>query len=147
MGTRGGIRHPCQPREISCPVPARIMDREISWGFTMQQPGVFFSRARGKLYTLVGHVLPSDQRRTQHQSLSCSTDTPQTDHVWNERFLPACAQERPGLVGDTPTTQTLHGSSREQGSGNCTLCITGDQVYKQPLYNSLGDTVIVLFGE
>jgi hypothetical protein len=106
MGTRGGIRHRCQAREIPCPVPARIMDREISWGFTRQQAGVFFSRARGKLYTFVGHVLPPDQRRTQHQFPSCSTDTPQTDHVWNERPLPCHPL-------DYPPNKTMTVSSRE----------------------------------
>jgi hypothetical protein len=54
----GGTRHPCQHREVSCPVSARITDWEISGGSRRQQLGVCFSRARGKFYTFVGHVHP-----------------------------------------------------------------------------------------
>jgi hypothetical protein len=32
----GGTQHPCQHREVSCPVPVRIMDWEISGGSRIQ---------------------------------------------------------------------------------------------------------------
>jgi hypothetical protein len=76
QGIHGSRQSPCQHREVPCPVPARIMDWEISGrGSTIQPPGYSFPPREVNCILLLGmSATPAPRTSDTGASSPCRTD-------------------------------------------------------------------------